>query len=131
MGYAKGKNRKYSNELVAKIAQSVKIYGYSETAKIYDMKYEQVHYCESEYHRRKQDGEKFPSLSTLRPNKTTTDQRVYLKPRVPIYSTVEDGWKDLETKLDDRQLDVVHKFYNTVLFQTSSFDTKFMIYEQD
>ena len=132
MGYPSGKNRKYSNELVAQIAQSVKLYGYTETAKIYEMNYETVHYCDKEYYRRKKNGEKFGSLSTLKPKNTVkSDARVYLKPRVPIYRSVQDAWTDLETKLDDRQLDVVHKFYNTVLFETGSFDSKFMIYEQD
>ena len=54
---------------------------------------------------------------TIKPD---TTGRVYLKPRVIGFKDIRTAWSVNDANFTDDQIDIIHKFYNTVLFETNS-----------
>lgn len=106
--------RKYDNDYCLMIANAVNEHGLTKVAKTYGIKYHDVQYINKQYYVRKARGEYGQGKSTSVPR-----QRVYLKPRVVGFKDTESAWSAIESTFTDDQLDVVIKFYNTIIFEQS------------
>lgn len=115
------KLRKYDNDYCKMIAKSVSDIGLTKTSKLYGLRYDIVQYINKQYYVRMARGEFDARKKTSDDSTASTPRgRVYLKPRVVGFSDTETAWKVMEKHFTDEQLDIVTKFYNTVLFDINA-----------
>ena len=115
------KLRKYDNDYCKMIANSVSDIGLTKTGKLYGLRYDIVQYVNKQYYVRMARGEYDARKKTSNDSGTNTPRgRVYLKPRVVGFSDTDTAWKVMEKHFTDEQLDIVTKFYNTVLFDINA-----------
>ena len=107
--------RKYSNDFCKTVANQVSNTTLREVSERLKMKYHDVQYVNQEYYRRLKNGEY--GKVTIKPD---TTGRVYLKPRVIGFKDIRTAWSVIDANFTDDQIDIIHKFYNTVLFETNS-----------
>lgn len=107
--------RKYSNDFCKTVANQVSNTTLREVSERLKMKYHDVQYINQEYYRRLKNGEY--GKVTIKPD---TTGRVYLKPRVIGFKDIKTAWSIIDQNFTDDQIDIIHKFYNTVLFETNS-----------
>lgn len=113
--------RKYDNDYCKMIANSVSDIGLTKTGKLYGLRYDIVQYINKQYYVRMARGEYDARKKNSNVTSTSTPRgRVYLKPRVVGFSDTETAWKVMEKHFTDEQLDIVIKFYNTVLFDVNA-----------
>jgi len=84
----------------------------------YCLKYHDVQYINKQYYTRMARGE----YDARKKDNNTPKGRVYLKPRVVGFKNTESAWDVIEKTFNDEQLDIVIKFYNTIIFEQT--DTK-------
>lgn len=118
-GNTNQKLRKYDNDYCKMIANSVRDIGLSKTGKLYGLRYDIVQYINKQYYVRMARGEYDARKSSVS-HATKPKGRVYLKPRVVGFSNTETAWQVMEKHFTDEQLDIVIKFYNTVLFDVNA-----------
>ena len=115
------KLRKYDNDYCKMIAKSVSDIGLTKTGKLYGLRYDIVQYINKQYYVRMARGEYEARKKTdIAVSNQTPRGRVYLKPRVVGFSDTATAWKVMEKHFTDEQLDIVTKFYNTVLFDVNA-----------
>jgi len=107
--------RKYSNDFCKMVANRVSNSTIGKVADALDMKYHDVQYINQEYYRRLKNNE-YGKVS-IKPQQTG---RIYLKPRVIGFKDIKTAWTVIDSNFTDDQIDIIHKFYNTVLFETNS-----------
>lgn len=124
----RAKQRKYSNDFCRTVANRVATSTIGKVASQLNLKYHDVQYINQEYYRRMRNGEY--GQVTVKPQ---TTGRIYLKPRVVGYKDMSTAWQVINGTFNDDQLDIIHKFYNTVLYATDSLradDVNNVTYEQ-
>lgn len=124
----RAKQRKYSNDFCRTVANRVATSTIGKVASQLNLKYHDVQYINQEYYRRMRNGEY--GQVTVKPQ---TTGRIYLKPRVVGFKDIKTAWNVVNNTFTDDQIDVIHKFYNTVLFETKTIDmndVNDMYYEQ-
>ena len=114
------KLRKYDNDYCKMIAKSVTDIGLTKTSRLYSLRYDIVQYINKQYYVRMARGEYDARKTSNTTSSNTPRGRVYLKPRVVGFSDTETAWKVMEKHFTDEQLDIVTKFYNTVLFDVNA-----------
>lgn len=115
------KLRKYDNDYCKMIAKSVNDIGLSKTSRLYGLRYDIVQYINKQYYVRMARGEYDARKKANTTSNTSTPKgRVYLKPRVVGFADTDTAWKVMEKHFTDEQLDIVTKFYNTVLFDVNA-----------
>lgn len=122
------KQRKYSNDFCRTVANRVASSTIGRVAEQLNLKYHDVQYINQEYYRRMRNGE-YGQVTV----KSKPTGRVYLKPRVVGYKDMATAWQVINGTFNDDQLDIIHKFYNTVLYATNSLqadDINKVTYEQ-
>ena len=122
------KQRKYSNDFCRTVANRVSNSTIGRVAKQLSLKYHDVQYINQEYYRRMRNGEY--GKITVKPK---TSGRIYLKPRVVGFKDMSTAWDVINNTFNEDQLDIIHKFYNTVLYATDSLhvdDVNNVTYEQ-
>ena len=114
------KLRKYDNDYCKMIAKSVTDIGLTKTSRLYSLRYDIVQCINKQYYVRMARGEYDERKTSNTTSSSTPRGRVYLKPRVVGFSDTETAWKVMEKHFTDEQLDIVTKFYNTVLFDVNA-----------
>ena len=123
------RKRKYSNDYCKMVAKKVQRTSIKQVAEHLKKKYHDVQYINAEFYRRQRLGEYDDTIQT----DDYPTGRVYLKPRVVGYKDIGTAWGVINATFNDDQLDIIHKFYNTVLFESkglSNVDVNNVSYEQ-
>lgn len=107
--------RKYNNDFCKMVANRVSNSTIGKVADAMNIKYHDVQYINQEYYRRLKNNE-YGKVS-IKPEQTG---RIYLKPRVIGFKDIKTAWTVIDSNFTDDQIDIIHKFYNTVLFETNS-----------
>lgn len=108
---------KYSDAYVKQLGDEALQSSISAVAKKHGIKYHIAKYIVDKYKLLKRKG-------TFNKPATQTKGRVYLKPRVIGFKDMNTAWSVINDIFNDEQIDVIHKFYNTVLFETDSITVK-------